>query len=317
MKHYINKIVSGLKEINFGENPNELYEPLRYILTLGGKRLRPALTLMAYKVFKQDYERVLLPALSVEVFHNFTLMHDDIMDEAPLRRGKTTVHEKWNTNVAILSGDVMLVKAYELLAESDPSHLKTVLKKFNKCAAEVCEGQQYDMNFESLEVVHVDEYINMIRLKTAVLLGYALELGAILAGANSEEGKHLNTFGESVGIGFQLKDDLLDVYGDAEKFGKQVGGDILCNKKTFLLIRALEIAEGSDKEELNKWLAVTGRDEEKVKAVTSIYNRLGIKEETEKEIQKYFDKGLNELKAVSGDTSELKGFAISLMERES
>lgn len=316
MKHYIDKIISGLEEIDLGQNPVELYEPLRYILSLGGKRLRPALALMSYKIFKPDFDKILVPALSIEVFHNFTLMHDDIMDEAPLRRGKTTVHEKWNTNIAILSGDVMLVKAYELLAESESQYLKEVLQKFNTCAAEVCEGQQFDMNFETEDVVHVDEYINMIRLKTAVLLGFALELGAILAGASKEDAKHLNNFGQYVGIGFQLKDDLLDVYGDAEKFGKQVGGDILCNKKTFLLIRALEKAEGVTEDQLKTWLNESNRDEEKVAAVTAIYSELEIDHETEAEIQKYFDKGFSELLKVNGDTSELQSFAENLMARE-
>ncbi len=316
MKQYIEKILAGIEGLDFGKQPIELYEPLRYILSLGGKRLRPALTLMAYKMYKPDFEKVLLPALSVEVFHNFTLMHDDIMDEAPLRRGKTTVHEKWDANVAILSGDVMLVKSYELLTEADSQYLKQVLQKFNVCAAEVCEGQQYDMNFETEDSVQIDEYVNMIRLKTAVLLGYALELGAILAGATESDAKHLNNFGQYVGIGFQLKDDLLDVYGDAAKFGKQVGGDILCNKKTFLLIRALEKAEGEKKIELSKWLSETTRDTEKVAGVTAIYNTLDIKEETEVEIQKYFDKGLSELSNISGDTSELHTFAMDLMTRE-
>ena len=317
MKQYTDKILAGLQDLDLEKQPIELYEPLRYILSLGGKRLRPALTLMAYKIYKEDFEKALFPALSVEVFHNFTLMHDDIMDEAPLRRGKTTVHQKWNPNIAILSGDVMLVKAYELLAEADATYLKQILQKFNTCAAEVCEGQQYDMNFESEETVHIDEYVNMIRLKTAVLLGYALELGAILAGAPESDSKHLNNFGQYVGIGFQLKDDLLDVYGDAEKFGKQVGGDILCNKKTFLLIRALEKADNDKKYKLNNWLLDTSNTTEKVAAVTSIYNELGIKEETENEIQKYFDKGLSELENISGDTSELYGLAMNLMARES
>ena len=236
----IELINKRLEELSYGEEP-ELYEPIRYIMSLGGKRMRPLLVLLAYGLFKENVERVLDQAIAVEVFHNFTLMHDDIMDEAPLRRGQATVHEKWNESVAILSGDVMLVKAYDLLLDA-PSNLRQIIKDFNECAAGVCEGQQFDMNFEQLPTVAEATYINMIRLKTAVLLGYSLKLGAMLAEAPEEEAQKLYDFGVQVGIGFQLKDDLLDVYADQAKFGKQVGGDIIANKKTFLYSKHLELA---------------------------------------------------------------------------
>ncbi|HAH37764.1 MAG TPA: isoprenyl synthetase, partial [Algoriphagus sp.] len=223
----LDKLESFIREQNFGEDPKELYEPITYILSLGGKRIRPLLSLLAYGLYKKDPKTILSQASAVEVFHNFTLMHDDIMDQAPLRRGKATVHEKWNENVAILSGDVMLVRAYDLLLPTPHTLLPKVIRLFNKTAAEVCEGQQHDMNFESREEVHEDEYVNMIRLKTAVLLGFALELGAILAEASEEDCQKIYNFGVNIGIGFQLKDDLLDVFADQAKFGKQVGGDII------------------------------------------------------------------------------------------
>lgn len=207
----------------FGKNPDSLYEPIRYIMSIGGKRMRPLLTLLAYSLYKKDVKSITAYALAVEAFHNFTLMHDDIMDQAPLRRGKATVHKKWDVNTAILSGDVMLVKVYDMFMTLPDAKLKKVFKAFNKCAAEVCEGQQLDMDFEKRDGVTEAEYINMIKLKTAVLLGFALELGAILANANEKQQKALRDFGVNIGIGFQLKDDLLDAYADPEKFGKQVG----------------------------------------------------------------------------------------------
>src|SRR5690554_2087299 len=270
---------SHIQSLNFGEAPNELYEPISYLMNLGGKRIRPLLTLMAYSLYQEDYKAILSPALAVEIFHNFTLMHDDIMDDAPLRRGKATVHEKWNANTAILSGDVMMVKAYDMLLEVPSDKLSVCMRHFNRTAAEVCEGQQLDMNFENREVVSEDEYLNMIRLKTAVLLGFALQYGALLAGAPEEDVQRLYDFGVSIGIGFQLKDDLLDVYADKAKFGKQVGGDIIANKKTYLLIKAKELAANRDTKELRDWENAADFDkEEKVKAVTALYDRLGIRE---------------------------------------
>ncbi|MCH7401124.1 polyprenyl synthetase family protein [Belliella kenyensis] len=281
-----------IREYPFGENPSALYEPISYIMSLGGKRIRPLLTLMAYSLYKSDVSAALTPALAVEVFHNFTLMHDDIMDDAPLRRGQATVHEKWNANTAILSGDVMLVKAYEMLLAAPSEKLPTIFRLFNQAATEVCEGQQHDMDFEKMDHVSEDAYIDMIRQKTAVLLGFALQLGAVLADASEEDGQKLYEFGVNVGIGFQLMDDLLDVYADQAKFGKQVGGDIISNKKTFLLIKAKELATGEQKQNLNNWIAKETFDKtEKVNAVTAIYNELGIDKLTAAQMHEYFEQG--------------------------
>lgn len=290
---------SHLQQFIYGDKPQELYQPISYIMSLGGKRLRPLLTLLAYSLYKEDYKKILTPASAIEVFHNFTLMHDDIMDEAPLRRGEKTVHEKWNANTAILSGDVMLVKAYDMLLEVQPSLLPIILKRFNKTAAEVCEGQQLDMNFEKVESVSEEDYIEMIKLKTAVLLGFSLEYGALLAGASEHDAQCLYNFGVNVGIGFQLKDDLLDVYADKSKFGKQVGGDIMSNKKTFLLIKAKELAKGSNDEKLQSLLQMDSSENvRKVREVTDIYNELDIKRLTEEKMSYYFDKGFRELSSL-------------------
>jgi geranylgeranyl diphosphate synthase type II len=290
---YIHVIEKGLKAYEFGKQPNQLYEPIRYILSLGGKRMRPVLTLMACELFDGDYQQALLPALGVEVFHNFTLLHDDIMDAAPLRRGMATVHEKWDANTAILSGDVMLIKAYELFLASGSLDLKKMLSKFNKCATEVCEGQQYDMSFESVSRVSESEYLEMIRLKTAVLVAFSLELGAIIGGATEKTSDQLYDFGTNIGIGFQLKDDLLDVYADASKFGKQVGGDIIANKKTYLLIKALELATGPVLDELTNWLGKKDFDpEEKVNAVRAIYDELNINAICESKMDQYFSQAM-------------------------
>lgn len=317
----LDKLEDYIQSQNFGESPRELYEPLHYILSLGGKRIRPLLSLLAYGMYAENPEKIISQAAAVEVFHNFTLMHDDIMDQAPLRRGKATVHEKWNANIAILSGDVMLVQAYEMLLETDAKSLHEVLRLFNKTAAEVCEGQQFDMNFESLPSVTESEYINMIRLKTAVLLGCALKLGAILGGASTSEAQKLYDFGVNVGIGFQLKDDLLDVYADQAKFGKQVGGDIISNKKTFLLIKAIELAKGESQEELKKWLmAESFEKEEKVNAVKAIYEKLGIKKLAEEKMNSYFKTGFDQLEGIAFQYEsyfqELKQITQDLIHRE-
>ena len=304
----------------YGENPAELYEPIRYIMSLGGKRFRPLLTLLAASIYTDDWEKAIKPAMAVEVFHNFTLMHDDIMDQAPLRRGKPTVHEKWNANTAILSGDVMLIRAYDLLLDIPAEKLRRVLQRFNTTAAEVCEGQQLDMNFETRWDVTEEEYLGMIRLKTSVLLGFALELGGILSGADEESINLLYAAGENMGIGFQLKDDLLDVYGDPAKFGKQVGGDIISNKKTFLLIEALSKADAQTRNELDNWIGQKDFDKNaKVNAVTGIYEKLGIRAFTEQKIQEYFTKGLSSLHALKIDEQRkqpLLQFAEQLVKRE-
>ena len=320
LQHFSEALSKEFSQQTYGENPLELYEPIRYLMALGGKRMRPLMTLMATALFTDDWQKAIRPATAVEVFHNFTLMHDDIMDKAPIRRGKPTVHEKWNDNIAILSGDVMLVQAYELLMDIEDKKFKKALKRFNRTAAEVCEGQQLDMNFESRTTVSEDEYLEMIKLKTSVLLGFALELGGIIGGASDKSCNLLYEIGLNIGLGFQLKDDLLDVYGDPEKFGKQVGGDIISNKKTFMLIEAIEKASGETKVALDKWLnAKTFDNVEKVNAVTEIYDSLGIKELAESKINDYFDKGLESLSRLKVDEerkTELYHFAKVLIDRE-
>ncbi|WP_266203631.1 polyprenyl synthetase family protein [Pontibacter kalidii] len=316
------KLNHTLSTLRYGENPKELYEPIRYIMALGGKRIRPLLVLLGAKMFDEEVDHVLLPAAAVEVFHNFTLMHDDIMDRAPLRRGQQTVHEKWNANTAILSGDVMLVRAYELLLNVEPDKLPLVLRLFSRTAAEVCEGQQLDMNFERREQVSIPEYIHMIALKTAVLVGFSLELGAILQGAPKDDAEHLKAFGDNIGIAFQLRDDLLDVYGDKAKFGKQVGGDILSDKKTFLMLTALEQANSQQRETIIGWRDKTDERiaEEKVKAVTEVYDQLHIRHQTEQQIDLYFQKALHHLNAIQlpeERKSTVRGLALQLMERDS
>ncbi len=310
-----------IKKHKYGKQPESLYEPIRYLMSLGGKRIRPMLTVLAYSLYKKDVKRIVPLAVAVEAFHNFTLMHDDIMDNAPIRRGKPTVHKKWNTSTAILSGDVMLVKVYDMFLQLQPQKLKDVLTIFNKCASEVCEGQQWDMEFETRERVTETEYINMIRLKTAVLLGFSLELGAMLADAPSADQKALRTFGTNIGVGFQLKDDLLDAYGDPKKFGKQVGGDIISNKKTFLLIQALERAKGKTKQELLHWLAAKKFNKaEKVTAVKSIYDHLDVRRAAEKKINTFFAKGFNALENIEQNISAretLRKYTQDLIERES
>ena len=317
----LDKLETFIQNQSFGESPKELYDPITYILSLGGKRIRPLLSVLAYGLYRNDPEQILSQASAVEVFHNFTLMHDDIMDQAPLRRGQATVHEKWNPNIAILSGDVMMVRAYDLLLGTDPKLLPQVIRLFNKTAAEVCEGQQMDMNFESTAQVKEEEYLNMIRLKTAVLLGFALQLGGVLAGAAQKDVQKLYDFGVNIGVGFQLKDDLLDVFADQAKFGKQVGGDIISNKKTFLLIKALELATGKEGEDLKHWLTVPEFDkEEKVKAVRAIYEKLGIKSLTEAKMSSYFEVGFEQFDSISYTNpayfQELRRITEDLIHRE-
>ena len=317
LQDLINKEIA---EKQYSDNPLELYEPIRYIMGLGGKRMRPALLLMACDLFDGSIIKALKPAVGIELFHNFTLMHDDIMDKAPLRRGNSTVHEKWNESIAILSGDVMLVEAYQLMMNVDDDILREVLSIFSQTATGVCEGQQIDMNFESLGEVSINEYIEMIRLKTAVLLAGSLKIGALIGKADSEDAETLYKFGENLGLAFQLQDDILDVYGDPEKFGKQVGGDIIANKKTFLLIKAIELADDLDKEELNYWLNEENADSEvKVKAVTDVYNRLGIRQLAEHEMNTFAEKALSALEKIQADADKkkvLRVFAEQLLIRE-
>jgi len=323
IKQFLPALEAEIKEQKLGESPQELYDPIRYLMQLGGKRIRPVLCLLSYSLFKVDWQKVVPTALSIEIFHNFTLMHDDIMDKAPLRRGKQTVHEKWNDNIAILSGDVMLVNAYQYLNQCNHLSLaeyQHLLLRFNRTAAEVCEGQQMDMNFESRAQVTVEEYIEMIRLKTSVLIGLSMEMGGILAGVDAVKAKTLYEIGERIGLGFQLKDDLLDVYGDPEKFGKQVGGDILANKKTYLLIRALESAQGEALDSLNAWIEASNPNPvEKVKAITQLYTDLGIRTETEAKINQYFDlafEAIDQLNLQSEQKEVLGKFLAGLVDRE-
>jgi geranylgeranyl diphosphate synthase type II len=312
----VNEDINSLK---FGKHPVSLFDPVSYILSLGGKRVRPALCLMAYNLYKNDVKTALPVASAIEIFHNFTLLHDDLMDKAEVRRGKETVHVKWNDNTAVLSGDAMLIEAYVKISGIDALFLPRALELFSATATEICCGQQLDMEFEQRTDVTIDEYIEMIRLKTAVLLGCALKEGAILAEASEEDAENLYDFGINIGLGFQLMDDLLDVYGDAKTFGKKIGGDILCNKKTFLLIHALQDAESMD--ELTNWLnkQAFGPDE-KIKTVTGIYNKLGLKELTQDKILEYYDKGMSCLGKVgvtSNRKQELKALAGQLLSRQS
>ncbi|MHA8094814.1 polyprenyl synthetase family protein [Aquirufa lenticrescens] len=322
-KAFLAALEEEISRLDIGQNPSELYDPIHYLLSLGGKRIRPVLCLLTYSLFKSDWEKQVPAALSVEIFHNFTLMHDDIMDKAPLRRGKQTVHEKWNDNIAILSGDVMLVNAYQYLNKVKGLSLDAfqhLLGRLSRIAAEVCEGQQFDMNFESRDDVTVEEYVEMIRLKTSVLIGFSMEMGGLLASAPAEVSDSLYRIGETIGLGFQLKDDLLDVYGDPEKFGKQPGGDILANKKTYLLIKAFEKATGSTLASLEKWVAATDYDvAEKVQAVTAIYDSLSLKAETEAVIASYFDAAFVEIQSLAiseEQKSALVKFMSGLVDRE-
>ncbi|MBL0330741.1 MAG: polyprenyl synthetase family protein [Bacteroidetes bacterium] len=291
-------------------------------MSLGGKRLRPVLVFIATDMFDGDAAKALHPALAIELFHNFTLVHDDLMDKAPLRRNQPTVHEKWNNNIAILSGDAMMVRAYQELCLADPSMLPQLLEIFSDTAVKVCEGQQYDMNYESMTKVSIQQYIKMIELKTAVLLGGALKIGAVIGGAREEDAQRLYDFGKHIGIAFQLQDDILDVYADASKFGKQKGGDIIANKKTYLLLKAIEMAESNRymKEELHQWIAAPQFDaKEKVEAVINIYNFLNVKELARTEMQKHYELALTFLKDIPVSESKkqsLIAFAESLMVRE-
>jgi len=297
-----------------------IYEPIQYILNLGGKRLRPALSLMSCQLYSDNIEDAIHPALAVEVFHNFTLMHDDIMDNAPLRRGKPTVHAKWNTNTAILSGDAMMIQSYQLLAKTNPAHFAHIFQIFNQTALEVCEGQQMDMDFETRTDVNINEYIEMIRLKTSVLLAGAMQIGAAIGGAPLQDQEKIYRFGEATGLAFQLLDDYLDVFGDEAKVGKVKGGDIIADKKTYLQILALEIADDSSREVLKYWMGKKPKDPtEKVKAITGIFSTLNVQEALLEKVQTYHKQALFELKGLSIDparTESLILLAEQMLERQ-
>ncbi len=293
-------IEQHIAELNYTGTPQNLYDPINYMLSLGGKRLRPVLTLMATDLFGGEIKKALPAALAVEVFHNFTLVHDDIMDQAPIRRGKQTVHEKWNPTVAILSGDLMMIKSIDLLCTVESDRLKNLITDFNKAAAEVCEGQQLDMNFENEVEVSSEAYIHMITLKTAVLLGTSLKLGAVIAGASDQDAYHIYEFGKHIGIAFQIQDDILDAFGEGDKVGKKIGGDIAANKKTLLLIEALRLADTAQKTELLNLFSSGNVDEEvKIRKVLDCYRQLDVLKHCEDQKAIYLAKAFHHLEAVS------------------
>lgn len=299
LSFYQNKIIASLKNISFAKAPLELYEPIDYILSIGGKRIRPSLLLTAYHMFDENVDHAINAALAVEVFHNFTLLHDDLMDKANVRRNKPTVHKKWNNSVAILSGDAMLIQAYELLFTYPFDKLKEIMQFFNKTALKVCEGQQYDMNFQINSTVTVNNYLMMIELKTAALIAASLKIGAMLAGAPANMVQQIYQFGKNIGIAFQLQDDLLDAFANEESFGKKIGGDILENKKTFLLLTLLEQATVNDKKTVLDWMERTTYDpDEKIKTIKSLYYHYDIQSLTERKIKHYFNLSVSELENI-------------------
>lgn len=317
----LEKINSYLDNLPYTREPQSLYEPVKYTLSMGGKRIRPSLMLMAYNMFKDDPESILPTACAIETYHNYTLLHDDLMDNAAMRRGMPTVHVKWDANTAILSGDSMLVLAFQRMMQCAPDKLKPVLDLFTETSLEIGEGQQYDMDFESRTDVTEDEYIEMIRLKTSVLLACSLKLGAIQAGAPAADADNLYKFGELMGLAFQLQDDYLDVYGDPAVFGKAIGGDILCNKKTYMLINAYNRAGDDMRGELTRWVTAEEFDPaEKIAAVTAIYDKVGIKELAEQKINYYFDQSRKYLAAVNVPDERkavLAGYTDKMMKRKS
>lgn len=296
----LNLVNHFLEQLPYERKPQSLYDPIRYVLSIGGKRIRPVLMLMAYNLFKEHPEEILMPACGLETYHNYTLLHDDLMDNADLRRGHETVHKRWNANTAILSGDSMLVLAYQRIAQVPAEKLADVLDCFTETALEIGEGQEYDMAFETRNDVREEEYVEMIRLKTSVLLACATKIGSILADAPSEDVNHLYKFGEQLGLAFQLQDDLLDVYGDPKVFGKAVGGDITSNKKTYMLINAYNRADERQRAELTRWVeAKTFNRDVKVAAVTRLYDEIGIRQLCEEKINYYFDQAAQYLAKVS------------------
>ena len=317
----IEKINDYIKQLNYNDVTN-LYEPIRYVLALGGKRIRPQLMLIAYKLFKNDVESILPQAVALEIYHNFTLLHDDLMDRADMRRGRPTVHKKWNDNTAILSGDAMLILAYQQFSLNikDNSNFAKALQTFNEATLGVCEGQQYDIDFESKTDVSENDYMEMIRLKTSLLLACALKIGAQLAGADDKNADLLYKFGEKIGQAFQLQDDLLDVYGDPAVFGKKLGGDIVCNKKTYMLINALQITKGDTHDTLVSWINKTDfNSEEKIQIVKNIYNEINIQKLCEEKIQDLFTEALFHLQNINVPEERkqpLVDFANTLLSRK-
>jgi len=320
-KAALDKINTEIAALPLNGNPKELYEPISYFLGIGGKRMRPVLTLLGCYLFDQNIDKAVKPAIAIELFHNFSLIHDDIMDNAPLRRCMQTVHEKWNRNVAILAGDITLIQAYEMLTYVDEGIRAEIYAMFNRTAREVCEGQQFDMNFETQPEVSIDDYIAMISLKTAVLLGFSMYLGARIGGADTTEAQKIYDAALNMGISFQIKDDLLDVFGDATKVGKRVAGDIVANKKTYLLLQALEKADEVDKARLQQLMTDNCISEiDKVGAVMDMYNKLNIKQIAQSAIESYFTKALQSLESIAADEYRklfLKNYFTELLHRES
>ncbi|MBO5466609.1 MAG: polyprenyl synthetase family protein [Prevotella sp.] len=320
-KEILTKVNEFIEQLPYDRQPQSLYEPVKYVLSIGGKRVRPVLMLLAYNLYKEDPERILMPACALETYHNYTLLHDDLMDNADVRRGVPTVHRKWDANTAILSGDSMLVLAYHRMLQCDADKQPEVMSLFTETALEIGEGQQYDMEFENRDDVTEEEYIEMIRLKTSVLLACAMKIGGILAGASAEDADNLYKFGEQVGLAFQLQDDLLDVYGDPKVFGKAVGGDITCNKKTYMLINAFQRANSEQRAELQRWVSAKDFDrQEKVAAVTEIYNQIGIRHICEEKINYYFEeskKYLAKINVADERKQTLQQYTAEMMKRES
>ena len=314
-----NRIIAAFGSEQFLNEPIKLYEPITYTLGQSGKRLRPVLVLLSCDLFGGDIEKAVLPAMGLEIFHNFTLLHDDIMDDAPLRRGKETVHKKWNDNTAILSGDTMFVLAYEYVAKTDPGLLPDVLRLFNDTARKVCEGQQYDMNFETQTNVTIHDYMMMIQLKTAVLIACSLKLGAIIAQADPVEAEKIYAFGIELGLAFQLQDDYLDAFGDTAVFGKEVGGDIITNKKTFLYLKAFEVASHDDLSRLDHFFNNPKIEaSEKVSAVIHLYQNLKIDQHTRQEIESHFQKAtviLDGLSVAEENKEEIRSLALGMVGR--
>ncbi len=320
LSYFQHLIEEEIKKLPFQKEPADLYDPVRYMLKLGGKRIRPALVLMSCEMFGGKYEDALSAALGIEVFHNFTLLHDDIMDKAPLRRSKQTVHTKWNSDIAILSGDAMFVKSCQLMMQVNEKVAREVMNHFLESALLVCEGQQWDMTYQSQTDISIGQYLQMIELKTAALLACSLKTGALIAKTSGENCKLIYEFGICLGIAFQLHDDILDVYGDEEKFGKQSGGDIIANKKTFLLLKALELASASQEEELKNWISLSEFvPKEKVAAVKEIFGALSVKTLAEVEMERFYQKAItafDSIKAGHDQKSELLHFAEALMMRQ-
>ena len=311
-------IQNAIAQLDWKREPYGLYEPIEYILNLGGKRIRPMLAVLASQIFNGNKEDVIPAALALEVFHNFTLLHDDVMDKADMRRGHPTVHTKWNENTAILSGDQMMIEAYKQLALLPDDKLPQVLRWFNEMATAICEGQQYDIDFESSTTVAISDYLMMIEKKTALLLAYSLRIGAYIAGASEQEQEALFQYGRHIGIAFQIQDDVLDVYGDPSNFGKAIGGDICCNKKTFLLLTALDIADAESKASLLQWLITSNNNAEKIQAVTALYTQLGVREIGEAVMENHTAEALAQLELLPQNeyTNQLRVLAEKLATRK-